>query len=47
MSGAAHTTISRILSDWQAKGIVMSGRKRIFVCDLRKLEALASGGQLR
>ena len=47
MSGTAHTTVSRILSDWQAKGIIVSGRKRIFICDLRKLEALASGSQLR
>ena len=47
MSGTAHTTVSRILSDWQAKGIIISGRKRVFVCDLRKLEALTSGGQLR
>ncbi|HET7910758.1 MAG TPA: Crp/Fnr family transcriptional regulator [Pseudolabrys sp.] len=41
MSGTAHTTVSRTLSDWQDKGIIMSGRRRIVVCDLRKLEALA------
>lgn len=41
MSGTAHTTVSRILSDWQDKGITMSGRKRIVVCDLQKLAALA------
>ena len=43
MTGTAHTTVSRILSDWQARGIVMSGRKRIIVCDLPKLEALGGG----
>lgn len=47
MTGTAHTTVSRILSDWQVQGIVTSGRKRIIVCDLRKLEALAGGSAPR
>lgn len=46
MTGTAHTTVSRILSDWQARGIVASARKRIIVCDLGRLETLA-GGQAR
>jgi CRP-like cAMP-binding protein len=47
MIGTAPTTVSRILSDWQAKGIILSGRKRIAVCDLQKLEALATGSGRR
>ena len=45
ISGTAHTTVSRILADWQAKGIIISGRKRIIVCDLRKLEVRAGAGE--
>ena len=43
MTGTAHTTVSRILSAWEAQGIVTSGRRRIIVCDMPKLEALAAG----
>lgn len=46
ISGTAHTTVSRILSDWQDKGIIMSGRKRIIVCDLQSLEALSAGSDI-
>jgi CRP/FNR family transcriptional regulator, nitrogen oxide reductase regulator len=43
MTGTAHTTVSRILSGWQAQDVITSGRRRIIVRDLRKLEAIAAG----
>jgi CRP-like cAMP-binding protein len=41
MTGTRHYTVSRILSDWQERGIIAGARKRITVCDLRALEAVA------
>ena len=41
MTGTRHYTVSRILSDWQERGIIAGSRKHITVCDLRALEAVA------
>ena len=46
MTGTAHYTVSRILSDWQARGLIASARKRIVVCDLPGLEAVAGAAML-
>lgn len=47
MTGTAHTTVSRLLSDWQTQGIVASERKRIVIRDLRKLEAISAANKER
>jgi CRP-like cAMP-binding protein len=41
MTGTGHYTVSRILSEWQERGIVASSRKRIIVCNLEALEAVS------
>lgn len=43
MTGTAHYTVSRLLSNWQERGIVTSARSRITVRDLAALEAVAAG----
>ena len=43
MTGTAHFTVSRLLSNWKDRGIVTTARSRITVHDLAALEALAAG----
>lgn len=42
LTGTRHFTVSRILSDWEERGIVASHRKRIVVLDSARLEAIAT-----
>jgi CRP-like cAMP-binding protein len=41
MTGTTLHTVSRILSEWEARGLVGSGRQRIVLRDLDKLTAIA------
>jgi CRP-like cAMP-binding protein len=41
MTGTTLHTVSRILSAWEAKGLVEGGRQKLLVRDLAKLQALA------
>lgn len=41
LTGTGHYTVSRILSDWQERGIIDSARKRITIRDPAALEAVA------
>ncbi len=41
MTGTTLHTVSRMLSAWEKKGLVQSGRKRIMVCDPHKLAILS------
>ena len=43
MTGTTLHTVSRILSAWEAQGLVDGGRQRIVVCDPHKLFTLAEG----
>lgn len=43
MTGTTLHTVSRLMSAWQAQGLVASGRKRITVCDPHRLFLLAEG----
>lgn len=43
MTGTGHYTVSRILSDWQQRGILLGERKRITIRDPEALEAIAGG----
>ncbi|PKA43299.1 Crp/Fnr family transcriptional regulator (plasmid) [Rhizobium sullae] len=45
MTGTTLHTVSRILSAWEAKGLVEGGRQKLLVCDYRKLMILANGGR--
>ncbi|AJD46132.1 Crp/Fnr family transcriptional regulator [Rhizobium sp. SEMIA 4085] len=45
MTGTTLHTVSRILSAWEAKGLVEGGRQKLLVCDYRKLVILADGGR--
>lgn len=41
MTGTTHFTISRILSAWDAAGLISHGRQKLTLVNLRKLEALS------
>lgn len=43
MTGTTLHTVSRILSAWEAQGLVDGGRQRIVLCDPHKLFMLAEG----
>jgi CRP-like cAMP-binding protein len=43
MTGTTLHTVSRILSGWEDRGLVESGRQRITICDPHKLFMLAEG----
>ena len=43
LTGTGHYTVSRILSDWQERGIIDSARKRITIRDPGALDAMAGG----
>ncbi|TDR94077.1 Crp/Fnr family transcriptional regulator [Enterovirga rhinocerotis] len=43
MTGTTLHTVSRILSAWEARGLVGGGRRRIHILDAERLTALASG----
>lgn len=42
MTGTTLHTVSRLLSAWEKKGVVESGRKRIVVCDTEKLAQIGN-----
>jgi CRP-like cAMP-binding protein len=44
MTGTTLHTVSRILSAWEAKGLVEGGRQKLLVRDVKGLQALADGG---
>jgi CRP-like cAMP-binding protein len=44
MTGTTLHTVSRIMSAWEASGLVEGGRQRVLVRDLARLSALAEGG---
>ena len=44
MTGTTLHTVSRILSAWEARGLVQCGRQKVLVCDFRGLSHLAEGG---
>jgi CRP-like cAMP-binding protein len=41
MTGTTIFTVSRVLSGWESQGIIESGRERVLVRNLAKLEAIA------
>ena len=43
MTGTTLHTVSRVMSAWQQAGLVVSGRRRIAVCDPHRLFLLAEG----
>lgn len=43
MTGTTLHTVSRILSAWEAKGLVEGGRQKLLVCDVDGLSHLADG----
>lgn len=45
MTGTTLHTVSRLLSGWQQRGVVKSGRKRIVVCKVDDLIRMAEGPQ--
>ncbi|ESR25765.1 Crp/Fnr family transcriptional regulator [Lutibaculum baratangense] len=45
MTGTTLHTVSRVMSAWEAKGLVASGRKRIVVLDPHRLVALADAAE--
>jgi CRP-like cAMP-binding protein len=47
MTGTTLHTVSRILSAWEAKGLVEGGRQKLLVCDLNGIMLLANGGKDR
>lgn len=47
MTGTTLHTVSRILSAWEAKGLVEGGRQRLLVCDLNGIVLLANSAKDR
>ncbi|MCG5479574.1 Crp/Fnr family transcriptional regulator [Sinorhizobium alkalisoli] len=45
MTGTTLHTVSRILSAWEAKGLVEGGRQKLMICDLAGLTQLAEAGK--
>ncbi|WP_128291028.1 Crp/Fnr family transcriptional regulator [Afifella aestuarii] len=45
MTGTTLHTVSRLLSAWEARGLVSSGRKKIVVCDPHALVVIAEGAE--
>lgn len=45
MTGTTLHTVSRILSGWEAKGLVQGGRQKLLVCNLPGLTQLAEAGR--
>ena len=43
MTGTTLHTVSRILSAWEAKGLVEGGRQKLLVRDAHRLQLLAEG----
>jgi hypothetical protein len=43
MTGTTLHTVSRIMSAWEAAGVVESGRQRVAVRDAERLSAIAEG----
>jgi CRP-like cAMP-binding protein len=43
LTGTTLHTVSRIISQWQAKGWVEGGRQSLLVRDLRHLQSIADG----
>lgn len=44
MAGTTLHTVSRTLSTWEKLGVVMSGRRRIVVCQPEELGEIAESG---
>ena len=44
MTGTTLHTVSRILSSWEAAGLVEGGRQKLMVKDAHRLQLLAEGG---
>ena len=45
MTGATLHTVSRVLSAWEERGLVESGRQRITLCDPHRIFMLAEGNE--
>ncbi len=45
MTGTTLHTVSRLLSAWKDRGLVITGRKRVIVCKVDDLIRLAEGGR--
>jgi CRP-like cAMP-binding protein len=45
MTGTTLHTVSRILSAWEARGLVEGGRQKLLVRDMNGLSALADGAK--
>jgi CRP-like cAMP-binding protein len=45
MTGTTLYTVSRTLRDWERRGLVQSGRRRIVVCDAARLGELGAGNR--
>lgn len=43
MTGTTLYTVSRVLSAWEARGLVKGGRQKIIICDLPGLSLLSEG----
>jgi CRP/FNR family transcriptional regulator, nitrogen oxide reductase regulator len=43
MTATTLHTVSRIMSAWEAAGIIESGRQRIAIRDRRRLQSIADG----
>jgi len=46
MTGTTLFTVSRLLSAWEARGIVRLGREVVTICDVPSLRAIAKGDEL-
>ncbi|WP_313613051.1 Crp/Fnr family transcriptional regulator [Agrobacterium sp.] len=45
MTGTTLHTVSRILSNWESKGLVQGGRQKLLVCNMPGLTQLADGAR--
>jgi CRP-like cAMP-binding protein len=45
MTGTTLFTVSRLLSAWEARGIVRLGREVVAICDVQSLRAIAKGDE--
>jgi CRP-like cAMP-binding protein len=45
MTGTTLHTVSRILSAWEGRGLVIGGRQKLLVCNPQQLMRLAGGDE--
>ena len=45
MTGTTLFTVSRLLSAWEARGILRLGREVVVICEVRSLRAIAKGDE--